>query len=350
MCRNTTLKRSAFTEFGTPSKQDAQDKSAAKADSIPVAPSILARYTCASVLMGFFAVWGKYTFVPEAEQPGIQVAMHSYKVPLGLTVGYLISLPLLRYVVENFVSKKTDMKVLLTESMILYNVAQVFLNGWMVYRFINAVLYQGHPFIGDISTVNTGAPFAVFVHYMDKYLEFFDTYFMVLRGKMDQVSFLHVYHHCTIAWAWWAAISLFPGGDSYFGALLNSWIHVMMYSYYALALLKVRCPWKRYLTQAQLLQFTTVVVYSFVCMQMWPKDLVESRHYLCIGIQVLEMVSLFVLFFIFYRKSYGGKRASGSGAAKVRSGKDDDQCQKAVAATMQNIVEGNVSTLPSSRK
>ena len=231
-----------------------------------------------------------------------------------------------------------------------YNVAQVFLNGWMVYRFINAVLYQGHPFIGDISTVNTGAPFAVFVHYMDKYLEFFDTYFMVLRGKMDQVSFLHVYHHCTIAWAWWAAISLFPGGDSYFGALLNSWIHVMMYSYYALALLKVRCPWKRYLTQAQLLQFTTVVVYSFVCMQMWPKDLVESRHYLCIGIQVWEMVSLFVLFFIFYRKSYGGKRASGSGASKVRSGKDDDQCQKAVAATMQNIVEGNVSTLPSSRK
>lgn len=118
MCRNTTLKRSASTEFGSPSKQDAQDKSAANADS-PVAPSILARYTCASVLMGFFAVWGKYTFVPETEQPGIQVPMHSYKVPLGLTVGYLISLPLLRYFVENFVSKKTDMKVLLTESMIL---------------------------------------------------------------------------------------------------------------------------------------------------------------------------------------------------------------------------------------
>ena len=120
MCRNTTLKRSTSTEFGTPSKQDVQDKSAASADSSsPVAPSILARYTCASVLVGFFAVWGKYTFVPEAEQPGIQVPMHSYKVPLGLTVGYLISLPLLRHVVENFVSKKTDMKLLLTESMIL---------------------------------------------------------------------------------------------------------------------------------------------------------------------------------------------------------------------------------------
>ena len=119
MCRNTTLKRSASTEVGTPSKQMLDNsKSAANAENA-AAPSILARYTCASILMGFFAVWGKYTFVPEAEQPGVHVPMHSYKVPLALTVGYLISLPVLRYVVENFVSKKTDMKVLLTESMVL---------------------------------------------------------------------------------------------------------------------------------------------------------------------------------------------------------------------------------------
>ena len=119
MCRNTTLKRSASTEVGTPSKQMLDNnKSAANAENA-AAPSILARYTCASILVGFFAVWGKYTFVPEAEQPGVHVPMHSYKVPLALTVGYLISLPILRYVVENFVSKKTDMKVLLTESMVL---------------------------------------------------------------------------------------------------------------------------------------------------------------------------------------------------------------------------------------
>lgn len=119
MCRNTTLKRSASTEVGNPSKQMLHNnKSAANAENA-AAPSILARYTCASILVGFFAVWGKYTFVPEAEQPGVHVPMHSYKVPLALTVGYLISLPILRYVVENFVSKKTDMKVLLTESMVL---------------------------------------------------------------------------------------------------------------------------------------------------------------------------------------------------------------------------------------
>jgi len=55
---------------------------------------------------------------------------------------------------------------------------------------------------------------------------------------LKQVSFLHLYHHYSIAWCWWIAIILFPGGDSYFGALLNSWIHVLLYSYYAFALIK----------------------------------------------------------------------------------------------------------------
>ena len=105
---------SSSTEFGKSPEAAQQQEQCSSA-----APSMLARYTCASVLVGFFAIWGKYTFVPENEQPGIGAPMHSWKVPAALTVGYLVSLPALRYLVENFVSKKTDMKVLLTESMIL---------------------------------------------------------------------------------------------------------------------------------------------------------------------------------------------------------------------------------------
>jgi hypothetical protein len=86
------------------------------------------------------------------------------------------------------------MKLLLTESMILYNVVQVGLNGWMVYAMVDAVINRGHPFIGSRGlsgiAVNSGASYAVWVHYCDKYLEFLDTYFMILRGKMDQVSVL----------------------------------------------------------------------------------------------------------------------------------------------------------------
>lgn len=309
-------------------------------------PSMLARYSCASVLMGFLAVWCKVAFVPESEQPGVGVELHTWHTPAMLTVGYLVSLPLLRTFTEKVLAPRYDLKALLTEAMVLYNVAQVILNGWTVWKIVDAVWFRGHPFIGNIHTVS-GASYAVWVHYCDKYLEFFDTYFMVLRGKMNQVSFLHVYHHFSIAWAWWAAIKLFPGGDSYFGALLNSWIHVMMYSYYALALLKVRCPWKRYLTQAQLLQFTSVVIYSVVCMRLWPTDQVQFKHKLCIYIQVWEMVSLFFLFSIFYRKSYSkNKKAAVKDSVKgqgkeepAEAEDDDDQCQAAVARATNTATE-----------
>jgi len=269
-------------------------------------PSIAARYTCASIMIGIFAVWGKYAFVDESEAPGVNKGrLHDYKFPLLATSFYLISLPILSRISSDF--NQTYMKLLLKESMVVYNAGQVLLNGWMVYRYLDAVFFHGHPFVGDLHTVHSGATFAVWIHYCDKYLEFFDTYFMVLRGRMDQVSFLHVYHHTSIAWAWWAGLTLWPGGDSYFGALLNSFIHVLMYSYYTLSLLRIACPWKKYLTFAQLVQFTSVIVYSGFSVYLLPEE-ANWKPYTALAIQCIEMSSLFVLFFLFYKKTYKSSR------------------------------------------
>nr|AAV67800.1 polyunsaturated fatty acid elongase 2 [Thalassiosira pseudonana] len=312
--------------------------------------SLLARYTTAALLLLTLTTWCHFAFPAATATPGLTAEMHSYKVPLGLTVFYLLSLPSLKYVTDNYLAKKYDMKSLLTESMVLYNVAQVLLNGWTVYAIVDAVMNRDHPFIGSRSLVgaalHSGSSYAVWVHYCDKYLEFFDTYFMVLRGKMDQVSFLHIYHHTTIAWAWWIALRFSPGGDIYFGALLNSIIHVLMYSYYALALLKVSCPWKRYLTQAQLLQFTSVVVYTgctgYTHYYHTKHGADETQpslgtYYFCCGVQVFEMVSLFVLFSIFYKRSYSKKNKSGGKDSKKNDdGNNEDQCHKA----MKDISEG----------
>lgn len=152
-------------------------------------PSAIARYTCASIILAAFAVWGKLAFVPESEAPGVASQIHSFKVPLSLTVVYIVSLPILRTLSSKFLSKTVDVKLLLRESMFLYNAFQVLINGWMVYRFVEALVFKRHPLIGDTQNVTSGATYAVWVHYCDKYLEFLDTYFMVLRGRMDQVSF-----------------------------------------------------------------------------------------------------------------------------------------------------------------
>lgn len=305
-------------------------------------PSTLARYTTASILVGFLSLWTYHAYPPKDATPGLTAPMHGYAVPLALTAFYLASLPTLKWFTESYLAPRYDMKLLLTESMIIYNVAQVFLNGWMVYAMVKAVWSGGHPFIGSRgltgAAVESGASYAVWVHYCDKYLEFFDTYFMVLRGKMDQVSFLHIYHHTTIAWAWWIAMTYSPGGDIYFGALLNSFIHVLMYSYYALALLKVSCPWKRFLTQAQLIQFTSVVIYTFFSAYLHyyyvPHEAIEGEqpslgtYCFCCVVQVFEMVSLFILFSLFYKRSYAKKNKGQS--TNTSSKESEDQCHKAM--------------------
>jgi len=296
MCKLTTSLHPRNTISKT-----TEDK--APVEQILEPPSITARCTCASILLAIFAVWGKLAFLPESEAPGIGSPIHGLNLTVFFTSFYILSLPVLRVFSSRILSKNVDVKLLLKESMILYNVFQVLVNGWMVFRFIDALLFRGHPFIGDYQNVTSGATYAVWIHYCDKYLEFLDTYFMILRGKIEQVSFLHLYHHISIAFAWWYGLSLFPGGDGYFGALLNSWIHVMMYSYYALSLLKIRCPWKKYLTLAQLAQFCTVVLYTGISymkvMKHAPKEVLT-----CYLVQAFEMISLFILFTQFYIETY----------------------------------------------
>jgi elongation of very long chain fatty acids protein 4 len=129
-------------------------------------------------------VWGKLSFDETSTRTA---TIHSWLVPVGLILFYMISLPLLRLFTQRYL-ENVSVKLLLRESMVIYNGAQVLLNGWIVYRILHAILVRGHPFIGgDFNLVDTGAAYAVWIHYCDKYLEFLDTYFMVLRGRMDQV-------------------------------------------------------------------------------------------------------------------------------------------------------------------
>ena len=60
-----------------------------------------------------------------------------------------------------------------------------------------------------------------------------------------QVSFLHVYHHASISLIWWMITYSAPGGDAYFSAALNSFVHVLMYCYYFTAVTLSASPNKK---------------------------------------------------------------------------------------------------------
>jgi hypothetical protein len=84
----------------------------------------------------------------------------------------------------------------------VYNVAQVALNIYMIWGL--AVVPQLPTNIFGINLAyNARIEWFVYVHYLSKFLDFFDTLFIILRGKdKEQLSFLHVYHHASIGMIW----------------------------------------------------------------------------------------------------------------------------------------------------
>ncbi|KAG8470089.1 hypothetical protein KFE25_008510 [Diacronema lutheri] len=204
----------------------------------------------------------------------------------------------------------------LKDYMFTYNLYQVIINVWCIVAFLVEVRRAGMSVVGnkvDVGPSSFRLGFVTWVHYNNKYVELLDTVWMVLRKKSAQVSFLHVYHHCLLMWAWFIVIKFGNGGDAYFGGMLNSIIHVMMYSYYTMALLGWSCPWKRYLTQAQLLQFCVCLAHSI-----WAAVTGVYPWRICL-VEVWVMVSMLVLFTRFYNESYAKERASKAQALEAKA-------------------------------
>ncbi|KAL2725042.1 elongation of very long chain fatty acids protein AAEL008004-like [Vespula squamosa] len=104
-------------------------------------------------------------------------------------------------------------------------------------------------------------------YYFSKFTEFMDTVFFVLRKKNNHISTLHVIHHGCMPMSVWFGVKFTPGGHSSFFGLLNTFVHIVMYSYYLLAALGPRIQpylwWKKYLTSLQMIQFVLVMIHAF---------------------------------------------------------------------------------------
>ncbi|ELV11969.1 Elongation of very long chain fatty acids protein 5 [Tupaia chinensis] len=145
-------------------------------------------------------------------------------------------------------------------------------------------------------------------YYFSKLIEFMDTFFFILRKNNHQITVLHVYHHASMLNIWWFVMNWVPCGHSYFGATLNSFIHVLMYSYYGLSSVPSMRPylwWKKYITQGQLLQFVLTIIQTS-CGVIWPCSFPLGWLYFQIG----YMISLIALFTNFYIQTYNKKGTS----------------------------------------
>lgn len=223
----------------------------------------------------------------------------SWEIPTAMTLVYLVVVVLLG---PKYFQSRDPLNV--DGYMLAYNTYQTLFNMWAVAGLLREIISRPLPFAGTVYTpsrAEANLGFLIYAHYQNKYIELLDTVFMVVRKKNDQVSFLHVFHHSIMSWSWLAVLWYNPGGDAFFGAFMNSFIHVVMYSYYLLRALKLPCPWKKYVTRLQLGQFVIIFIQGW-----WSIYLGSTPTWLAM-LQQFVMVSMLVLFGRFYSDSYASK-------------------------------------------
>ena len=105
-------------------------------------------------------------------------------------------------------------------------------------------------------------------YFVLKLVDFFDTIFFVLRKKYNQVTFLHVTHHCLMPITCYVGLKFVPYGNTGFTPIINSLVHVVMYFYYYLAGLgpeyKKYLWWKKWITGKSANPFHRLFVMSFL--------------------------------------------------------------------------------------
>ncbi|EKX47538.1 hypothetical protein GUITHDRAFT_137321 [Guillardia theta CCMP2712] len=126
-----------------------------------------------------------------------------------------------------------------------------------------------------------------YIYYLSKYLEFFDTFFKVLKRK--PLDFLHVYHHAVVVLMCW------------------NWLEYSQ---------SLQPPpwWKRYITRGQIIQFQTsfILALPFFVLDYYKTRVLKGEG--CEGRGAVYFnaafnFSLLLLFINFSRKTYRDKDA-----------------------------------------
>jgi len=177
----------------------------------------------------------------------------------------------------------------------------------VIHRIVNIVIEFGifPVYCGVNEEIDDLLFFWMKMFYIMKYLELFDTVFLILKKR--KVIFLHWYHHCNVVLVVWLAIrdQIVMG---FITCLTNSIVHVFMYYYYALKTRGISIWWRRYLTQMQIFQFVIDVSTSLFYAYFYWTDVScrgSIRSWLFAN---FVGSSLFFLFLRFYFQQYRHKK------------------------------------------
>ncbi|XP_033360024.1 elongation of very long chain fatty acids protein AAEL008004-like [Bombus vosnesenskii] len=199
--------------------------------------------------------------------------------------------------------------------LILYNAIQVLFSIWLTHKafepgvaslMLSPKCNNANRPPTDLE-IQTTVTKAAWWYFIAKIVELLDTVFFVLRKKQNQVTFLHVYHHTLTAIFSWCYLKFLPGEQGALIGFLNTFVHIVMYSYYLIAALgpqyKKYLWWKKYMTWIQLVQFFLMLGYQLMILAMDCKVPRALTYFF-----IANTIIFIYLFGNFYRKSYTKKQ------------------------------------------
>ncbi|KAG4070174.1 hypothetical protein HA402_003864 [Bradysia odoriphaga] len=167
-----------------------------------------------------------------------------------------------------------DKKPFVLKNVVLvYNVLQIVLNFYVVYSSIPEMFAHNVQFSCPIP--NEKLLYTVYWYLLLKIVDLIETGFFALKKKNNQITFLHVYHHCMIlSLSYYASVNLKAAGQAIYYTNVNSCVHFVMYMYYFLSAYNPNSKYirlKKFVTQVQLVHdsascyyFDTIIKFAIM--------------------------------------------------------------------------------------
>jgi len=222
------------------------------------------------------------------------------------TIFYIFVLPMSRWYFDNGEHYRANTKRW-KQSMAVYNYLMCF---YSVVTFVlsSYVLWHTQLFTNDCNILFRNRMFVILTKgfYYSKFVEYLDTFFLYVKNS--PVSYLHWIHHIGASVNLWFLI-VYEGEPGWVFVWLNSFIHTMMYWYFATTLY-ARCDcFKPFITISQIAQFLT----GFAFLWIYPRKVPCFRQdkYRMIGIYYYTWfyVGIVLLLFLnFFVRTYLQKK------------------------------------------
>jgi elongation of very long chain fatty acids protein 4 len=207
---------------------------------------------------------------------------------------------------------------------IVYNAICAGISVYLVYAFWREALSAGYSIVAvpvDYSPSGRGMATVFWVYTATKYLEFIDTWIMIAKKNFHQISVLHVFHHASMPITSYLVAGFAPSGEPWLWGMQNSFVHVVMYSYYLLCFCEghfnvkfLDRRWKYLITYLQIVQFSINLCQYAADRYLGFESLpVAVQHY--IAFYNVLMIAMFSNFLI---RASARERAAAAAAGKKK--------------------------------